>query len=113
MAGNNQEIGANAIPVWLAPAPSGQGPSAVNMPANASTLLKTGAGTFAGISVNAAGVGSTVKIYDGLTAGGTLLGTFNTAVLGPNFPGPGWPFATGLFAVTAGGTPADVTISFY
>ena len=110
---NAQGNPAAGIPVYIAPAPAGAGPLGKNITTNASTAVKTGAGTFYGIGVNTAGVTSKVIIYDGLNAGGTVLGTFDTTKLGPNnVPGGGIQFAVGLFAVSSGGTPADFTVVY-
>lgn len=110
---NKQSNPAAAIPVWLAPAPAGAGLQVQNIPTSTGTLVKTGAGTFVGLSVNTAGTTSTAKIYDGIDNTGTLLGTFSTTAPGSNFPAGGWPFAIGLFVVTAGGAAADVTVSYF
>ena len=112
--GTQQNDPANATPVYIAPAPAGSGlvPSAVNYAANGSHAIFAGAGIFFGIGVNTGGVTSTLKVYDGVDAGGTLLATYDTTNIGPNnAPGGGYPITTGLFVVLAGGTPADVTVS--
>ena len=97
-----------ATPVYLAPAP---GATSANLVTSASTLIYTGAGYVTGLSVNTAGTTSTIKLYDGLDAGGTLLGTWSTVAQASLALGA-IAFATGLFAVTAGGAPADVTVSY-
>jgi hypothetical protein len=98
------------MPVYIAPAP---GATSENIATDASTLIYTGAGYATGLMVNTAGVTSTIKLYDGVDDTGTLLGTWSTTTQGAlSFPGGGVPFSTGLFAVTAGGTPADVTVSY-
>jgi len=111
--GSNPGQAANAIPVWIAPAPAGAAPSVRNITTDATTLVKTGAGTFNGLSINTVGDASTVKVYDGLTAAGTLLGTFSSAAIG-NFQNLGWPFAVGLCIVTASSDPAaDITVTYF
>lgn len=118
MAGypNSQSNPGAAVPVWLAPAPmaSGLEPKARNIAADGNTQVKTGAGYFNGLTVNTAGVGATVKLYDGTDATGLLLGTFSANAQGSvQAPGFGIPFATGLFVVVASsGTDPDITIVY-
>ena len=97
-----------ATPVYIAPAP---GAASKNLATNASTLVYTGPGYATGLNVNTAGTTSTIKLYDGLDATGTLLGTWSTTDQG-FIPLGNIPFATGLFAVTAGGAAANVTVSY-
>lgn len=114
MAGypNNQGNPAGAIPVYIA-AVSGGGSSFVNIPSSGNTQVKTGAGTLFGVSVNTGGAGSAVTLYDGTDNTGPKIGTYSTAAQGgPVLPISGIAFTTGLYAVTAGGTPADLTISY-
>lgn len=107
---SNQNAAAAAVPTWRAPAP---GNLLSNIATNASTLVKTGAGIFFGFSVNTAGTGTTMAVYDGTSAAGTSLGTFSTtAVNAFDLPGGGFPFATGLFIVTAGDAAANITASY-
>lgn len=80
--------------------------------ANATTLVKTGAGVLHAIVVNTKGASSnTVTFYDGLTASGTKIGAIDSTV------SPGAfvyhvPFVTGLTVVIATGTAADVTVCY-
>lgn len=111
---NDQSNPASATPVWIAPAPAAAGQRVRNITADVGTKLATGSGTFMGLSVNTGGNASTAKVYDGINAGGLLLGTFSTAAIGSNFPAGGWPFTAGLFIVTASSNPAaDVTASYF
>jgi hypothetical protein len=77
---------------------------------NTGVAVKGTAGVLRGLSVNTAGVTSTVTLYDGASTGGTKLGTWASTTAGS------WQFnitfSTGLFAVLAGGTAADVTITY-
>lgn len=78
--------------------------------ANGTTLVRTGPGVLHGISINTKGASSnTIKIYDGLTAGGTLKATIDSTIT----TGP-WmfdmDFITGLTIVIATGTAADITV---
>lgn len=90
--------------------PGFQSFNGTNLLANATTLVRTGAGILHGITINTKGAtANTLKFYDGLTAGGTLKGTIDTTVT------PGlWQFdmifTTGLTIVIATGTAADVTV---
>lgn len=73
-------------------------------------LIYTGAGVALGLVINSHTAG-TIKVYDGITAAGTVL--FNTITFnaGEHFiPFYGARFYTGLF-VTVGGT-ADLTILY-
>ena len=84
----------------------------LNLLANATTLVKTGEGVLVSITINTKGAtGNTLKIYDGLTASGTLLATIDTtASIGTlTFNAK---FSTGLCIVIATGTAADVTVSY-
>jgi hypothetical protein len=96
------------MPVYLAPAP---GATSDNLTTTASTLIYTGAGYVTGLNVNTGGTTSTLKLYDGTSASGRLLGTWSTTAQGGINLG-GIPFTTGLFAVTAGGAPADLTVNY-
>lgn len=110
---NNQSNPDSAIPVYIAASSVG-GASSYNAAANtAGHQVKTGPGTFYGLSVNTPGTTSTATIYDGTSTSGTKLGTYSTTVQGAApAPGPGFEFTTGLFIVLAGGAPADVTIAY-
>ncbi len=89
------------------------GASVSNITTSTSTTVKSGAGVFLGLSVNTGQSGDTVTVYDGLSAGGTKIGTYSSAAVGgPVLPPGGIAFSTGLFVVTVGGTPADITVSF-
>jgi len=108
--GNTTTNPANAIPVWIAPAPGSQGK---NITTATNTQVKTGSGVFLGMTVNTAHAGATATVYDGTDNTGVLLGTFALTSAGPiTEAAGGLPFTTGLFVVTAGGTPADVTIQY-
>lgn len=111
---NSQANPASAVPVWLAPPPSGSGLTLANISTDGDNALKEGPGTFLGLTVNTAGEASSAEVYDGTDDGGVLLGTIDTTVRGPFFPGPGWPFTTGLFIKTASTDPAaDITVSYF
>ncbi len=102
---NAQNQSGGAIPVYIG------GATGANITTATTTLVKTGAGTISGVTVNTAGAGSIIKIYDGLTNAGTLLATISSAAqVSLSY---GLAFATGLCVVTSGGTPADVTIQYH
>lgn len=77
---------------------------------NSGSLIFTGIGVADSIIVGTPGVTSTITLYDGLTTAGTNLGVFATtaevslALL--------IRIQVGLFAVLAGGTPANVTVTY-
>ena len=76
----------------------------------AGVLLVTGPGVVQQVNINTAGTASTLTLYDGLTAGGTVMAVINTASLrNLQFVGE---FATGLFYVASTVTPADLTITY-
>jgi hypothetical protein len=113
---NTYADGANALnrneaaAVSVSPA---SGTSSVNISTATSTQIKTGAGTFYGLSVNTPEAGATATIYDGTDNTGKLLGTYPLTAAGPlNAPANGLPFSVGLFVVTAGGSPANVTVLY-
>lgn len=104
--------GATQVGLWnvqQAAATTG-GYSFTNLTANtAGTTVKSGAGTLRAVTVNSAGASSNVlTLYDGTSTGGTKIGTFDTNSL-RTIPFD-LAFATGLFAVLATGTAADLTI---
>jgi len=107
---DNTRAAAFATPVFLVPP---VGAAVKNVATATTTLVKTGPGTLLGVSINTGGAGSDFKVYDGLDATGTLLGTFSSAAQGViNLPGGGINFLVGLCVVTENGTPANITISY-
>jgi len=78
----------------------------------AGTLVRTGPGVLHAISFNKPIATSVLTIYDGLTTGGTKIGTI-TIPASPNTPAMIYDvaFATGLFVVMAT-ADMDVTISW-
>jgi hypothetical protein len=102
--GNNNAAG--AIPVYLVAAGTPK-----NITTSTTTLVKTGPGSIYGLTVNTGGTTSTAKLYDGIDATGTLIATCATTATGASFT-YNIAFAAGLCIVTAGGAPADVTVSY-
>ena len=85
-------------------------PQSVYIAAGATTLCKTGAGTLHSILLGDGAVG-TVSVYDGLTAGGTLLIVLSVlATTPPNLLAIELDFGVGLTVVTTAGT--KVTMIF-
>jgi hypothetical protein len=90
-----------------------RGAKYTNITTAATTTVKSSSGMLLGIMVNTGQSGATITIYDNTAASGTKIGTFTaTAQAGPLVPACGVAFGTGLTVVTAGGTPADVTIIY-
>lgn len=79
-----------------------------NIATNTTTLVKTGSGVLYSMTVNTTAAGH-IHIYDGLTAGGTLLATLasNTAVGQYKYD---CTFRTGLCVVTD--AASDITIVY-
>lgn len=94
----------SALPVYEA------GLTPRNITTATTTLVKTGRGTLGRIVVNTLGAGSAIAIYDGLTAGGTLIATVSSAAQASLAFGAA--FVTGLCVVTSGGTPANITVLY-
>lgn len=90
-----------------------KGGSFLNVAANGtSAAIKTGAGVLLGVSINTKGASANVlTIYDSLTGSGTKIGTFDTTA-GPAYIPLNAAFATGLSAVLATGTAADITFVY-
>ena len=78
---------------------------------SAGDQIKTGPGVLAGFTVNTVGVTSSITFYDGTDTTGKKLGTYTTLALADR-DCQQRAFTNGLFAVLAGGTPADVTITY-
>ena len=111
-AQGNLYVSLNADTAQLSTTATPAGASSHNFAANNAGLqLKTGTGVAAGITVNTAGLTSSVTLYDGTSTAGVKLGTFSTLAVGSLQFNMG--FTAGLFAVVAGGTPADVTVSWF
>lgn len=91
---------------------------AINLKANASTIVKEGPGRLGFININKIGAtGNTLAIYDGLDTSGTitptvLLGTIDTTVAAAPTRIYDVVFQQGLLIVIASGTAADVTVCF-
>lgn len=84
--------------------------SALNITNTADHIVKSGAGTLVRVVLNTAAPTSTLKVYDGTTAGGTLLATLDGTGATPQ----GFIFniavAVGVFAKATG--TADWTVTY-
>lgn len=81
-----------------------------NITTATTTAVKATAGVLERVIINTAGAGSTITLYDNTAGSGTKIATITSAaqtVLSFNCQ-----FTTGLTAVTASGTAADITIVY-
>lgn len=86
--------------------------NAKNITTVATTVVKSRAGNLVAVNINSKGtVASTVKVYDGVDATGTLLATVDSL----NYLGP-IPFnvacGVGICVVTTGTVAPDVTVVY-
>ncbi len=81
-----------------------------NITTATTTAVKASAGVLVSITVNTAGAGSTITLYDNTAASGTKIATLTSAAQTTLIYNVA--FSTGLTAVTASGTPADITVSY-
>jgi hypothetical protein len=86
------------------------GGSYANITTATTTTVKTGAGVLLGVIVNSAGAGSTITLYANTAGSGTKIATLTSAA--QTSLTYDLAFTTGLTAVTASGTPADITIVY-
>lgn len=85
-----------------------------NIATSTSTQVSANAGTFFGLAVNTGQAGASVTVYDGTSTAGTLIGIYTATAQGAiAVPGNGCVVRVGLFVVTAGATPANVTIFYH
>jgi hypothetical protein len=81
-----------------------------NTPSNEVGTIVTGSGIFVGVTINTAGVGSTVKVYDNTTNSGKTFCNIDTTSKGTTFYNVG--AYIGITYESAGATPADITILY-
>lgn len=79
-----------------------------NISSSTTTLVKSGGGSFHGLTVNAKGSTGTVTIYDALSATGTKIATMTLTAEGTFIFDV--QFSTGLTVVTTGAP--DITVSY-
>ena len=78
----------------------------------AGVQVRLGNGQLHCVSINTKGATSNLlTLYDGTSTGGTVIGAWDTTVL-PGMWELDCAFLTGLFAVLASGTAADITLTF-
>lgn len=82
-----------------------------NLKANATTTVKSGAGKLHSISINTKGITNTVTVYDNTAGSGTTIATIDSTLGQASFMFD-LAFATGLTIVIAGGTAADITVTY-
>lgn len=83
-----------------------------NLAAAATTLVDTGAGVLHAVTVNSKGtVASTVSIYDGLTAAGTLLAVIDSLNQVGTF-GFDIAYSVGLCIVITGTVAPNITVAY-
>lgn len=85
--------------------------SFLNLAANATTTVKTGAGVLHSITINTLGTADTVTVYDNTAGSGTKIGTINAALSQGTLIFDA-AFVTGLTVVIAGTTPPDITVCY-
>jgi hypothetical protein len=84
-----------------------------HLAANATTTIKSGAGTLRGVTVGTKGAtGNTLTLYDNTAGSGTVIGVIDTTREQPFYPFD-VQFTTGLTVVIATGTAADVTVASF
>lgn len=97
--------------VSLQASPSG-GWSYVNISTDATTVVKSGAGTFHLACVNTLGtVSSTTTFYDNTAGSGTVIAIINTLTLSGSFIYD-IAFSTGLTVVTTGSVAPNITVAY-
>ena len=81
---------------------------------NATTVVKSGAGSFCGVAWNAIGTTEVLTIYDNTAGSGTKIGTQSgvTAGVFAGFGGGCVAFATGLTIVSSGAGAGDWTVVY-
>lgn len=86
--------------------------SFANLAANATTTIKSGAGTLHSITINTKGAAANVAtVYDNTAGSGTKIATLDTTA-GPAVFVYDVAFATGLTVVLGTGTAADLTVAY-
>lgn len=83
--------------------------SALNITDTADHVVKNGAGTLVSVILNTAAAISTLKVYDGITAGGTLLATIDGTGATPQPEEYNIAVSTGVFAKATGTANWTVT----
>ena len=82
-----------------------------NLKANATTTVKSGTGRLHSITINTKGITNTITVYDNTAGSGTTIATIDTTLSQETLTFD-LAFTTGLTVVIAGGTAADITITY-
>lgn len=85
--------------------------SFLNLVTSTTTTIKSGAGILHAIIINTKGVANTATLYDNTAGSGSKIGTLDTTLSTASLIYD-VKFTTGLTIVTAGGTPADLTVVY-
>lgn len=84
-----------------------------NLAANATTTVKTGAGTLDSIIINTVGASAnTITVYDNTAGSGTKIATVDGTIAGGTRIIYNCAFTTGLTIVIATGTAANITVVY-
>jgi hypothetical protein len=83
-----------------------------HLAANATTTVKSGAGTLHAIVINTQGATDTITMYDNTAGSGTVIGVINDGSTSAVSIPYDIAFATGLTLVVAGTTSPDITVSY-
>lgn len=106
----------SAVPVTTSLATTGGASFLRIAPGQATTTVKSGAGTLYAITLNSAATATnTTTIYDNTAGSGTIIGVpaVTTATVPTTLSyGPGLAFATGLTIVTATANGGDMTVVY-
>lgn len=82
-----------------------------NLKANATTTIKSGVGRLHSLTINTKGITNTITVYDNTAGSGTTIATIDTTLSQETLTFD-LAFTTGLTVVIAGGTAADITITY-
>jgi hypothetical protein len=88
-----------------------QGFKYTNITTNTTTTVKSGAGVLHSVSVNTKGATETAQMYDNTAGSGTKIGLIDVTLTQDTLIYD-LQFQTGLTIVTAGTTPADITVAW-
>jgi hypothetical protein len=83
----------------------------INLAANATTVIQSGAGRLHSITINTVGASSnTCTVYDNTAGSGTIIATIDTTIAAAPTRIFDVEFKTGLTVVLATGTAANITV---
>lgn len=84
-----------------------------NLEANATTVIKTGAGVLHSITINTIGAtANTVVVYDNTAASGTIIASIDGTIAAAPTRIYDLCFTTGLTVIIASGTAAKITVTW-